>query len=186
MKLLQPIAVLVLMFFSLSSYADPAPAQFSIFDFNAPDKSEVRGVRLAAIYGKSGSVTGIDFSFGLSELDNMKGVSFPLLIGANRINNSMTGLGIGIINLHQGSDKGVNLGLVNLTNDVQGLNGGLANISTGTTLADIGFINVSDTSTFQLAFFNKTEFLEGLQIGLLNCASNGFLPCFPIFNFAAD
>jgi hypothetical protein len=184
MHLLRSIVALAACFVFLSASADPAPAQFSAFDFNAPDTSEIKGVRLSAIYGKSGNVTGVDFTIGLSELDNLTGVSFPLIFGANRIRNSMTGVGIGIVNLHEGTDKGVNVGLLNLTNDVQGLNWGSINISTGTTLADVGFVNISDTSTFQLAVFNKTDILEGIQIGLLNCASNGFFPCFPIFNFA--
>ncbi len=182
----QAVAVVLALFSMLAQAADPAPAQFSFLDFNAPDNNDVKGVRLAALYGKTGNVTGIDFSFGLSEVDNLKGISFPVVFGANRINTSMTGLGMGIVNLHKGSDKGVNLGLINLTNDVEGVNIGFLNVSTGDTLADVSAVNISDTSTFQLAFFNKTEILKGLQIGLLNCASNGFLPCFPIFNFASD
>jgi hypothetical protein len=184
MNLLRSFVALGACFVFLSASADPAPAQFSAFDFNAPDNSEVKGVRLNAIYGQTGNVTGVDFVIGLSDLDNLTGVSFPVIIGANRIRNSMTGVAFGIVNLHEGTDKGVNLGLLNLTNDVQGLNWGGVNISTGTTLADVGFVNISDTSTFQLAIFNKTDILEGIQIGLLNCASNGFFPCFPIFNFA--
>jgi hypothetical protein len=186
MNFLRSFVALGACFVFLSASADPAPAQFSAFDFNAPDNSEVKGVRLTAIYGKSGNVTGVDFTIGLSELDNLKGVSFPLIFGGNRIKNSMTGLGLGIVNIHEGADKGVNVGFLNLTNDVQGLNWGGINISTGTTIADVSFVNISDTSTFQLAFFNKTEFIEGVQIGFLNCASNGFLPCFPIFNFAGN
>lgn len=164
--------------------ADPAPAQFSAFDFNAPDVSEVSGVRLSAIYGQSGSVTGIDFTIGLSDLQNLKGVSFPLLFGANRIRNQFTGLGMGIVNLHEGSDTGVNLGMLNLTNDVNGLNVAAANISTGTTLADVSFVNISEQSSIQLGFFNQTDNIRGVQIGFLNCANNGFMPCFPLINFA--
>jgi len=184
MNLLRSFVALGACFVFLSASADPAPAQFSFFDFNAPDNSEVKGVRLSAIYGKSGNVSGVDFALGWSDLDNLTGVSFPVLIGGNRIRNSMTGVAFGIVNMHEGTDKGVNRGLLNLTNDVQGLNWGSINISTGKTLADVGFVNISDTSTFQLGVFNKTEMIKGVQIGLLNCASNGFFPCFPFFNFA--
>ncbi len=179
-------ALFLLVFSTVLQAEDSTPAQFSFLEFNAPDSSDVKGVRLTALYGKTGNVTGIDFAIGLSEVDNLTGISWPLLLGANRVNGSMTGLGMGLVNLHKGSDKGVNLGLLNLTNDVQGLNLGVVNVSSGDTLADISAVNISDTSTFQLAFFNKTERLKGLQIGFLNCADNGFLPCFPIFNFAAD
>jgi len=165
--------------------ADPAPAQFSAFDLNAPDVSEVKGVRLAAIYGKSDTVTGVDFALGVSDLQNMTGVSIPLWVGGNRIRNEFTGLAIGLVNFHEGSDKGVNLGLVNYTNNVEGLNWGLVNVSEGQTMADVSLVNVTKVSTFQLAYVNVTDEIQGLQIGLLNCAKNGFFPCFPIFNFPA-
>lgn len=165
---------------------DTTPAQFSFLEFNAPDKSDVRGVRLSALYGKTGNVTGVDFAFGLSEVENLKGISFPLFFGANRVNNSMTGLGMGVVNIHNGRDKGVNIGLINMTNDVRGINLAVLNVSSGDTLIDLSAVNIADTSTVQVALFNKTEILKGLQIGLLNCADNGFLPCFPFFNFAAD
>ncbi len=168
---------------TVAAQADSAPAQFSGPGFNAPDTNDVRGVRLAALYGKSGNMTGVDVALGLSELDNMKGVSLPLFIGANRVRNEMTGLAIGLVNIHEGSDAGVNLGLLNLTQDVNGLNWGAVNISEGTTLADVSLVNFSQQSTFQLGYFNKTDQLKGIQIGLLNCADNGFFPCFPIFNF---
>ncbi len=184
MNLLRSFVALGACFVFLSASADPAPVQFSFFDFNAPDNSEVKGVRLNTIYGQTSNVTGVDFVIGLSDVDNLTGVSFPLIIGGNRIRNSMTGVGIGIVNIHEGTDKGLNVGFLNLTNDVQGLNWGSINISTGTTLADVSFVNISDTSSFQLGFFNKTEIITGVQIGLLNCASNGFFACFPFINFA--
>jgi len=168
----------------MAAQADPAPVQLSVLEFNAPDTREVRGARLAVLYGESGSVTGVDFALGLSDVENLKGVSFPLWLGANRVRNEMTGLAMGIVNLHEGSDTGVNLGGLNLVNDVNGLNLGIANIAGGSTLADVSFVNVSESSTFQLAWVNVTDEINGVQIGLINCAKNGFFPCFPIFNFA--
>ena len=183
MKNIRNLAAACIAIVALSANAaDPAPAQFSSFDLNAPDTNEVRGVRLAAIYGKSGDVTGIDFAFGLSDLDNMRGVSLPLWIGGNRIRNEMSGVALGLVNLHEGQDTGVNIGLLNLTNNVNGLNWGAVNISNGTTLADVSFANISKRATFQLALFNNTDELDGIQIGILNCAKNGFFPCFPLFN----
>ena len=48
---------------------------------------------------------------------------------------------------------------------------------------DVGGLNVSNRSTVQVGFVNVTERIEGVQLGFLNVASNGFLPVFPFFNF---
>ena len=169
--------------FPFVAHADPAPVQFSTLEFNAPDTRDVRGARLALLYGETGSVSGVDVALGLSDVENLRGVAIPLWLGANRVRNEMSGLAIGIVNLHEGSDTGVNIGGLNLVNDVNGVNVGLANIAGGTTLADISMVNVSESSGFQLAWVNVTDEITGVQIGLLNCAKNGFFPCFPLFNF---
>jgi hypothetical protein len=175
----------ILLSLTVSAQAqDTAAFQLSTLDnTNVPDVAKVEGARFALIYGKSNDVSGIDLSLGYSELDNMTGISLPLYIGANRIHGEMKGVSFGIFNWHEGSDTGANIGALNMTNDVEGLNLGLVNISTGSTLADVSAINISKKSNFQLAFFNNTDDLQGLQIGLLNCADNGFFPCFPFFNF---
>lgn len=178
------LAASMLLLSAVSNAQESAPFQFSTINTNAPDVSSVQGARLALLYGKSGDVTGIDFALGYSELNNMKGISFPLFIGANRIRGDMTGISLGLLNYHEGTDTGVNVGALNLTNDVEGLSFGLANISSGTTLADVSWLNLSKETTFQLGAFNNTEKLKGIQIGILNCAENGFFRCFPIFNFA--
>ena len=85
MNLLRSFVALGACFVFLSASADPAPVQFSFFDFNAPDNSEVKGVRLNAIYGQTGNVTGVDFVIGLSDVDNLTGVSFGWLLGVSRI-----------------------------------------------------------------------------------------------------
>ncbi|NND54549.1 MAG: phaC PHA synthase [Gammaproteobacteria bacterium] len=172
--------------FTTASAEDPAPLQFSMLELNAPDKRNVKGVRLSVLYGESGNMSGLDLALGLSELDNMTGLSLPLFVGGNRVNGQFKGLAMGLVNIHEGSDTGINLGGLNLTNNVNGISVGIANISTGDTLADISAVNISEESTFQVGFFNKTDTIVGVQIGFLNCANNGFFPCFPIINFAAD
>jgi hypothetical protein len=170
--------------FSIANAA--APVQFSFFDFNAPKASEVTGVRFPAIYGKGGGdIKGIDFQLlAYSEMNSLTGVSFPLLVvGANRISGEMNGVSLGLFNWHEGQDTGVNWGAVNITNNVKGLNLGLLNIADGHTVADVGMVNISESSNFQLSWVNVTQQLNGLQLGLVNCAKNGFLPCFIFFNF---
>ncbi len=176
------------------------PVMFSTLNgFNAPAADSVKGVRLAVLYGKTGNVTGVDFALiGMSESDNLVGVNFPLIIGANKVNDSMTGASLGLFNWHTGNDLGANLGFVNLTNNVKGVNFSFVNVannvkglnwaavnySKGDSLVDLGFANISEHSTVQLGIFNMTSEIKGVQIGLINCAKNGFLPCFPIVNFS--
>ena len=71
-------------------------------------------------------------------------------------------------------------------NDVKGANVSFVNYSEGDTLVDVGAANLSEVSTVQVGIFNKTTKIEGVQIGLINCADNGFFPCFPIVNFAKE
>lgn len=181
------IASLFLLFpFSVPA-ADSAAVQFSsVNNFNAPNTDSVRGVRLAALYGRSGHVSGVDLPFGFSDLDSLNGISFPLISGANRVRKEMNGIALGVFNWHQGNDAGLNFSTVNVTHNVNGLNLALVNVSTGHTAFDVSAVNVSKKSNFQLAVFNMTDTIDGVQIGLLNCAKNGFLRCFPIINFGTE
>jgi hypothetical protein len=187
-KLISTIfAVAVLSVMSFSVQADPAPIQFSFFDFNAPNNSEVKGVRFPAIYGKGGGdVTGVDFGLlAYSEMKSLNGVALSLFPTANRISGEMNGVVFGVLNWHEGQDTGVNFGIVNKTNEVKGANLAAVNIADGHTSFDLGVFSKSDSSVVQLGLVNVTEKIEGVQIGLLNCAKNGFLPCFIFVNFAA-
>lgn len=188
-KLLSKLCcTVVVAILSFSTANAAAPVQFTFFDFNAPDASEVSGVRFPAIYGKGGGdITGLDFGlFAYSEMNSLKGVSFSIFPAANHIKNEMVGVSVGIFNWHEGQDTGVNLGFVNITKNVKGLNWSAVNYSKGYTAADVGIVNISQKSNFQLSAVNITQELDGLQIGLLNCAKNGFLPCFIFFNFGTS
>ncbi|MGL4192481.1 MAG: VC2662 family protein [Vibrio sp.] len=162
------------------------PVMFSsINNFNTPDANQVAGLRVSALHGKVAEVKGVDFSIlGLSETNKTTGVNFGFLFGASKVNQEMTGASLGLLNWNTGHTYGANLGLVNLTNDVHGANLSFVNYSQGNTLVDLGAANFSSTSTVQFGLFNKTDKIEGVQIGLINCADNGFFKCFPIINFA--
>ena len=159
---------------SISAANAAAPVQIAFFDLKAPRDPDVTGVRFPAIYAKGGDVQGADLQLlAFSEMNSLKGISFPLLIaGANRIHGEMTGVSFGLVNWHEGQDTGVNIGAVNYTNNVKG--------------AELGWVNISKKSNFQLSFVNITDEIHGAQIGLLNCAKNGFLPCFIFFNFGSS
>jgi len=166
--------------------ADSSGAMFSTLDgYNAPSNDAVGGVRLSVLHGKVSSVKGVDVSvLGMSETDTTTGVNFGLFFGASKVNKEMKGVSLGLFNWNTGHAKGLNLGAVNITNDVKGVNWSAVNYSEGYTMADVGVVSLSEKSNFQLGLFNKTKEIDGVQIGLLNCADNGFLPCFPIVNFA--
>ncbi|NGZ12469.1 phaC PHA synthase [Vibrio aestuarianus] len=161
------------------------PVMFSsINNFNAPDESAVSGLRVAALYGKVDEVKGVDLAIiGLSETNSTTGVNLGLL-GASKVNQDMTGASLGFFNWNTGTTSGANIGAVNVTNDVRGANLSFVNYSEGNTMVDVGAANFSEISTVQVGVFNKTTKIEGVQIGLINCADNGFFKCFPIINFA--
>lgn len=162
------------------------PVMFSTLDgFNAPDADAVGGVRLAVLHGQVNEVKGVDFALlGMSETQRTTGVNFGLFFGASKVTQEMKGASLGLFNWNTGTTKGVNLGAVNVTKDVHGLNWSAVNYSEGYTMADVGLASISNKSNFQFGVFNKTNTIDGIQIGLINCADNGFLKCFPIINFA--
>ena len=173
--------------FSTASFAEATPVQFStINNFNAPASQAVTGVRFPALYGKTSTVKGVDLHLlAISEVDDFTGVQWPLLfVGANHINNSMTGASFGLWNWNKGQTTGANIGTVNITHNVKGANIGAVNYSTGYTGFDWSIANISKSSGAQVGIFNMTDKIDVVQIGLLNCAKNGFLPCFPFVNFA--
>ena len=130
------------------------------------------------------SVRGLDFGLlSLSETADLSGLG--LVIGMGKVTEKMSGgAAISLINVHSGSDTGLNAAFVNRINTLEsGANFGFVNVSDGYSMVDLGGLNVSDRSSVQLGFLNVTKKLTGLQIGLLNLAENGFLPMFPFFNF---
>ncbi|GIC76233.1 VC2662 family protein [Moritella sp. F3] len=170
---------------SSAAMAESAPVMFSsINGFSAPASNEVKGARLTVFHGAAVSVTGVDFALlGLSEATDVTGVNWGLL-GANRVHGEFTGASFGLLNWHNGNDTGANLGFINVTNNVTGANISAVNYSEGYTMVDVGVANLSSNSVVQVGLFNMTSDIKGVQVGLINCAENGFFPCFPFVNFA--
>lgn len=185
MKKSLSVLSIVLGLSSVNAFANTTPVMFSSLNgFNAPNADTVTGLRVAALHGKTREVKGLDFAvLGLSETEKTTGVNLGWF-GAAKVNQSMTGASFSILNWMEGNTVGVNFGAVNLTNNVKGANISFVNYSQGDTLVDVGAVSFSNASTVQLSLFNKTAKIKGVQIGLLNCADNGFFKCFPIINFA--
>ena len=141
-------------------------------------------MRLSIFYGTNQTVRGVDFGLlSLSETVDLSGLG--LVMGMGKVTGTMSGgAAISLINLHTGSDTGLNAAFINLLNNAgSAVDVGFLNIAEGATLVDLGGLNVSNSSTVQLGFINVTKKIKGVQIGFLNVAENGFLPVFPFFNF---
>jgi len=174
------------------------PFQLGVPGTNLPADQTVKGIRLNLLYGKNTNMTGLDINIlALGETDNFKGVQLnPIWIGASKVNNLFTGVGIGTANIHLGQSTGVVLGGVNFTNDFNGLQLGFVNFNQkksvinlggfnfnqGESTVDIGVVNYAERTTFQLGAVNFTNDLQGIQIGFINFAKNGFFPVFLFFN----
>jgi hypothetical protein len=161
-----------------------ATAQFAAGGFRAPDDPNVNGFRFALLYGENERMSGLDMGiFSLNQSVNLSGVS--LIFGLHKLNGDMTGgAAFSLVNIHDGNDSGLNAAFVNKVNNAEGaVDLGFVNIADGTTLVDIGALNMAKASTAQLGFINIATELKGFQIGFINIAENGFLPVFPFFNF---
>ncbi len=178
---------MILCFFFLV-YANMAsaetPFQFAAPNHQSPTDPNVNGVRLSILHGKNQSVRGLDLGLlSLSETANLSGLG--LVLGMGKVTGEMSGgAAISLVNIHTGSDTGLNAAFINRINDAESaVDVGFVNIADGATMVDVGGLNVSNRSTVQLGFINVTKKITGVQIGFVNIAENGFLPVFPIFNF---
>ncbi len=159
-------------------------AQFAAGGFRGPDDPNVNGFRFTLIYGENDHMSGFDMGIlSLNESQSFSG--FTLILGLHKLNGNMDGgAAFSLVNIHDGNDTGLNAAFVNKVNDATGAaNLGFVNIASGTSLLDIGGLNLAKASTAQIGFVNIATELKGFQFGLLNIAENGFLPVFPIFNF---
>ncbi len=89
-----------------------------------------------------------------STLDSIKGIRYNFISG---INNNVSGFDFGLINIAEGKQTGLQIGVYNSS---------------------------FKTSGVQIGFINKTEYLNGLQIGILNFHNEGNLRLLPIVNFS--
>ncbi|WP_028857615.1 VC2662 family protein [Psychrilyobacter atlanticus] len=178
------IKILLGMVFLLSSMSFATGFQFNVAGKQMPASEDVSGLRLNLFYGKTTNMTGLDINIlALGETDNFTGLQLsPFSLGANKVNNSFKGAGFGLVNIHGGESTGAIFGLVNMTHNVKGLQWGAVNISDGRSTVNLGLVNISQSSAFQMGLFNMTNDLTGVQLGLINMAKTGFLPIFPFFN----
>jgi len=89
-----------------------------------------------------------------STIDSVRGARFNIISGVNK---GVSGLDIGLFNIAQGDQKGLQFGIYNRS---------------------------FKTSGVQIGFVNKTEYLNGLQVGILNFHGEGNFRILPIVNFS--
>ena len=152
--------------------------------FNLVDLASVRGFQFGAIANRDKDFHGVQISGILNwNEDESAGVQ----IGTVNYGGEFTGFQIGGVSWMIGNFSGVAFDAMLTTRSkftgwsIAGFNYGLKDVSG----AQMGCINVSaETSTgLQLGAINFAKHHEGLQLGLINLNSSGFLPCFPFVNF---
>lgn len=125
------------------------------FDFpENTANSKVDGLKLGLpICSGQGSVDGVELSFFCSATDKIGGLQWSL-IGVNSC-KELHGTQLGLFNVSTGNTEGEQVGLVNITDHLAGL---------------------------QLGIVNSAK--HGLQLGLININDDGWLPVFILFNFS--
>ena len=181
----------------------PRPVQLSLWDPLQLVESErsVTGFRMSLLRVANRDVTGLDVS-GLigSTLGTQRGVQLGVwsvvkgdLVGAQLVlggvvEGRMRGLQLGAGSFADDS-VGVQIGAANSAKQVLGLQLGLA-VNTvderGRGLqAGAVWNRAKRLSGLQFGLIrNQADELVGVQTGLINISKNGFVPIFPLFNFA--
>lgn len=125
---------------------------------------------------------GLELGIG-SETEAVDGVQWGIIYSKA---GKLQGVQLGLVN-NTDDGVGVQWGLVNLAQDFKGIQYGFVNWTKGEfTGAQLGFINYSKQVTgLQWGFVNYTETMKGIQLGLVNIIKNNtmFLPVFVFFNF---
>ena len=160
------------------------PFQLGLPSLNIPSNPQVDGMRLSFLWGKNSSQNGLDVGvLSMSETSQLSGLA--LVGGISKVTGRMnSGVALSLVNYHTGHDSGVNGAFINILNDTsEAFNTGFVIVASGTTLVDLGGVNISNSSTAQIGFINVTKHIKSFQFGFLNMADNGFFPIFPVFNF---
>jgi len=131
-------------------------------------ETPVWGASVNGLYGIQHVVRGIDVG-PMNEVKDLIGLQSGVV---NVARESVVGLQAGVGNAAEGTYTGLQLGVANqIEGTLVGSQLGIGNIARG-------------GAGFQLGLLNVSTSVKGLQLGLLNFNEAGFLPFFPVFNFA--
>ncbi len=157
---------------------------FEATAFNLVDLASVKGLQFGAIANRDRDFQGLQIA-GIVNWNEDESAGVQL--GSVNYGGGFAGLQIGGVSWMTGNFVGVTFdGAFTSRNDftgwsLAGFNYGLKDVSG----LQMGGINVAaETSAgLQIGFLNFAKHHEGVQLGLININSYGFLPCFPILNF---
>ncbi len=157
---------------------------FQLTGFNLIDLASVRGFQFGAVANRDKDFRGVQISGILNWTEDE---SAGVQIGTVNYGGEFSGLQLGGVSWMLGNYTGVSFdaALVSRNNftgwSVAGFNYGLKDVSG----LQMGCINVAAETSMgvQAGIINFAKSHDGLQIGLVNINSSGFLPCFPFFNF---
>lgn len=157
-QLLLSLAVCLVILATIPALAQEKPIQLSLFTpvqlFS--EDTPISGIRLNFIYGRSVSVTGLDWGLvNHTTTGKFAGVQFGFVGLAD---SDFLGWQDNGINIVKGNLEGLQWGLVNYANYAHGI---------------------------QLGFFNYAVSMKGLQIGFVNIIKQGgAFSVFPIVNWS--
>lgn len=131
-------------------------------------ETPVYGASINGLYGTQHVVRGIDVG-PLNEVKDLIGLQAGVV---NVAREKVVGLQVGAGNAVEGTYTGLQFGVANqIEGTLVGSQFGVGNIARG-------------GSGFQMGLLNVSTSVKGLQLGLLNFNEAGFLPFFPLFNYA--
>jgi hypothetical protein len=160
-----------------------------IYPMQYPSQEKnVKGLRISLFGAYNENVEGLDMTFfGISGTKKSKGGQ--IIGGGLNFTNEMDGMqavGIGInysstSSTYQIAGVGINYA-ENTTAQV-----GISLNAASKSLTQIGIVNYSETTNFQVGFLNITKYLDGIQIGFLNIVLKPTAPygyVLPFFNMS--
>ena len=183
------IILLGMVVFTLSSFAEERESHYFDAAIWAPklqihsEESDINGLRLGLFYAEHENVRGVDLSIFASKI---RGDFTGLQLGAwyNVVEERAKGFQIGGANIN-GDMSGAQIGFVNINDTSKGLQLGGVNKGGETRGVQIGLVNYSEKhSGLMVGLYNHAKVMNGVQIGLANyIGNNETLKVMPLMNF---
>ena len=152
-----------------ASTTDHSPLQISFWppEYQIVEEDlNIRGLKVNLPFGSNDEIRGLDIGFA-STSKATSGLQWNLIL--NRVHGDLTGVQLGLINQTENT-YGVSFGLLNIaSNRLKGVQCGLLN-------------SAMAVHGVQLGLLNYTEFMSGVQIGLVNIILDSKIPVFPFVN----
>ena len=158
-----------------------------IYPLQYPSQEKnVKGLRVSIFGAYNENVEGLDLTpLGISGTKKSKGVQ--IIGGGLNFTNEMDGMqvvGLGMNYSSKSSDYQVAWVGINYAENTTTQIGLSLNVASKSS-TQIGIVNYSETTNFQVGFLNVTEYLDGIQIGFLNIVLKPTAPygyVLPFFN----